>query len=65
MISTSKETVGTFNILRKGIAKKKKKNKKMFIIEKVIKTKGDNLHVQWKSCDIPFNVWIDKKDIVI
>ena len=24
MISTSKETVGTFNILRKGIAKKKK-----------------------------------------
>ena len=62
MISTSKETVGTFNILRKGIAKKKKK---MFRIEKVIKTKGDNLHVQWKSCDIPFNVWIDKKDIVI
>ena len=64
MISTSKETVGTFNILRKGIAKKKK-NQKMFRIEKVIKTKGDNLHVQWKSCDIPFNVWIDKKDIVI
>ena len=56
MISTSKETVGTFNILRKGIAKKKKKNQKMFRIEKVIKTKGDNLHVQWKSCDIPFNV---------
>ena len=55
MISTSKETVGTFNILRKGIAKKKK-NQKMFRIEKVIKTKGDNLHVQWKSCDIPFNV---------
>ena len=27
MISTSKETVGTFNILRKGIAKKKKKSK--------------------------------------
>ena len=45
--------------------KKKKKKKKMFRIEKVIKTKGDNLHVQWKSCDIPFNVWIDKKDIVI
>ena len=62
MISASKETVGTFSILRKGIAKKKKK---MFRIEKVIKTKGDNLHVQWKSCDIPFNVWIDKKDIVI
>ena len=53
MISASKETVGTFSILRKGIAKKKKK---MFRIEKVIKTKGDNLHVQWKSCDIPFNV---------
>ena len=65
MISASKETVGTFSILRKGIAKKKKKKKKMFRIEKVIKTKGDNLHVQWKSCDIPFNVWIDKKDIVI
>ena len=64
MISASKETVGTFSILRKGIAKKKK-NQKMFRIEKVIKTKGDNLHVQWKSCDIPFNVWIDKKDIVI
>ena len=27
MISTSKETVGTFNILRKGIEKKKKKSK--------------------------------------
>ena len=65
MISASKETVGTFSILRKGIAKKKKKKKKMFRIEKVIKTKGDNLHFQCKSCDIPFNVWIDKKDIVI
>ena len=31
MISASKETVGTFSILRKGIAKKKKK-KKMFRI---------------------------------
>ena len=49
----------------KELQKKKKKNQKMFRIEKVIKTKGDNLHVQWKSCDIPFNVWIDKKDIVI
>ena len=39
MISTSKETVGTFNILRKGIAKKKKKNQKKSLELKKIKEK--------------------------
>ena len=34
MISASKETVGTFSILRKGIAKKKKKIKKCLELKK-------------------------------
>ena len=32
--------------------------------EKVIKIKGDKLHVKWKECDNSSNSWIDKKDLV-
>ena len=39
-------------------------NQKEFRIEKVIKRKGDKLHVKWKGHDNSFNSWIDKKDIV-
>ena len=35
-----------------------------FIIEKVIKRKGDKLYVKWKGDDNSFNSWIDKKDII-
>ena len=35
-----------------------------FGIEKVIKKKGDELYVKWKSYNNSFNSWIDKKDIV-
>ena len=34
-----------------------------FRIEKVIKKKGDKLHVKWKGYDNSFNSWIDKKAI--
>ena len=44
--------------------KLQKTNQEEFRIEKVIKTKGDKLYVQWKGYDNPFNSWIDKKDIV-
>ena len=39
-----------------------KKNLKELRVEKVIKTKGDKLHVKWKGCNNSFNSWIDKKD---
>ena len=41
-----------------------KTNQKKFRLEKVIKRKGDKLHVKWKSYDNSFNSWIDKKDLV-
>ena len=41
----------------------RKRNKKKFRIEKVIKRKGDKLFVKWKEYDNSFNSWIDKKDI--
>ena len=47
-----------WNVLLKGIAKKKN-NKKEFRVEKVIKRKGDKLYVKWKGYDISFNKWID------
>ena len=31
---------------------------------KLIKRKGDKLHVKWKGYDNSFNCWIDKKDII-
>ena len=33
-----------------------------FMIEKVIKRKGNKLYVKWKGYDNSFNSWIDKKD---
>ena len=41
-----------------------KTNKKEYRIEKVIRRKGDKLHVKWKGYDNSFNSWINKKDIV-
>ena len=41
-----------------------KENQKEFIIEKLIKRKGDKLYVKWKGYNNSFNSWIDKKDIV-
>ena len=33
-------------------------------IEKVLKRKGDKLHVKWKGYDSRFNSQIDKKNLV-
>ena len=52
------EVVGTF------YEKELQKTKQEFTIEKVIKRKGDKLHVKWKGYANLFNIWIDKKDIV-
>ena len=41
-----------------------KTNQKEFIIEKVLKRKGDQLYVKWKGYENSFNSWINKKDIV-
>ena len=53
------ESIGTFygNEL-------KKTDPKEFLIEKVLKKKGDKLYVKWNGYDNSFNSWIDKKDIV-
>ena len=40
-----------------------KTNPKEFRIQKVLKRKGDKLHVKWKGYDNCFNSWIDKKDL--
>ena len=52
------EIVGTF--YEKEL---QKTHPKEFRTEKVIKRKGDKLHVKWKGYDSSFNSWIDKKDI--
>ena len=39
-----------------------KPSQQKFRIEKVLKRKGDKLHVKWKRYDSRFNSWIDKKD---
>ena len=52
------EVVGTF------YEKELQKTKQEFTIEKVIKRKGNKLHVKWKGYANLFNIWIDKKDIV-
>ena len=44
--------------------KLKRRNKKEFRVEKVIKRKGDKLYVKWKCYDHYFKSWNDKKDIV-
>ena len=39
----------------------KKTDQKEFMIEKVIKKKGDKLYVKWKGYDNSFSSWINKK----
>ena len=41
-----------------------KTNQKEFRIEKVIKRKGNKLHVKSKGYDNSLNSWFDKKDLV-
>ena len=55
-VLNGEEIAGTFyeNELQKT-------NQKEFRIEKVIKRKGDKLHIKWKGFDNSFNSWIDKK----
>ena len=53
------EIIGTF--YEKEL---QKTNQKEFRIEKVIKTKGDKLYVNWKGYDNSFNSWINKKYLV-
>ena len=53
------EIVGTF--YKKEL---QKTNQKVFRVEKVIKRKDHKPYVKWKSCDSPFNSWIDKKVII-
>ena len=54
----SEEIIGTF--YGKEL---QKTDQQEFGIEKVIKKKGDKLHVQWKGYDSSFNSWIDKRDL--
>ena len=53
------EIIGTF--YEKEL---QKTNREEFRIEKVIRQKGDKLHVKWKSYDNSFNSWIDKASLV-
>ena len=55
-ILTDKKLLELFT--KKELQKKKKKNKKGFCVEKVIKTKVGKLY------DSSLNSWIDKKDIL-
>ena len=41
-----------------------KTSPKEFRIEKVLKRKGDKLHVKWKGYNNRFNSWINKKDLI-
>ena len=52
------EIIGTF--YEKKLQKTSQEN---FRIEKVLKRKGDNLHVKWKGYDNSFNSWINKKGL--
>ena len=40
-------------------------NQKVFRVEKVIKTKGDELYLKWKRYNNLFYSWIDKKRLSI
>ena len=53
-----REIVGTF--YEKELPKT---NEKEFIIEKVIKRKGNKIHDKWKGYDNSFISWIDKSDL--
>ena len=50
-------------LLERFLKKNCKKQIEKSLELKVIKTKGDKLHVEWKSYGNSFNSWIDKKDI--
>ena len=52
-----KKSIGT--IYEKEL---QKTNLQGFMIEKVIKRKGNKLYVKWKGYDNSFNSWTDKKD---
>ena len=54
-----KKSIGT--IYEKEL---QKTNLQGFMIEKVIKRKGNKLYVKWKGYDNSFNSWIDKKDLI-
>ena len=41
-----------------------KTSQKEFRIEKILKTKGNKLHVKWKGYTNSFNSWIHKKDLI-
>ena len=41
-----------------------KTNLTLYVIEKTIKTKNDNLFVKWRGYNNSFNSWIDKKDVI-
>ena len=45
---------------KKNCKKKKKKNRKEFSVEKLIKKKCDKLFIKWKEIDHSCNNWIDK-----
>ena len=53
------EVIGTF--YEKELQKTEQQE---LIIEKVIRGKGDKLHVKWNVYDNSFNSWIDKKYLV-
>ena len=38
--------------------------KEKFRIEKVLKRKGNKLHVKWKGYENSFNSWINKKGLI-
>ena len=54
-----KEIVGSF--FEKEL---QKTDQKEFRIENVMKKKGNKLYVKWKGYNVPFNSWIDKKDLI-
>ena len=51
-------------LLEVFMKKNKKTNQKEFRLKRVLKRKGDKLHVKWKGYDNSFNSWIDKKDLL-
>ena len=52
-------------LLERFMKKKlQKTNQQEFWIEKLIKRKGDKLHVKWKGHDISSNSWINKKYLI-
>ena len=54
----------TGSFYEKELQELQKTSKKKFIIEKVLKRKGDKLHVKWKEYDNSFNSWINKNNLV-